>query len=181
MPQPSFAPVLMAAGLMFVLWGTVSSRTVSGAGFVVMGIASFRWIQDLRQGPRAEVAEQKPRASEPARRTILGTGDRVPAPYLGPWLHRYTLLLAFCTLAAVVTGALVTSHATSASARHEQAHLGVAAAVGIVAIGLAVWLSRAEHQRWVRRLGWIVVAGVIAEAALGNRNRTAGTFHALLA
>ena len=53
--------------------------------------------------------------------------------------------------------------------------------MGILAIGLGVWLSRAERRRWVRRLGWMVLAGVIAEAALGNRNPTAGVFHALLA
>jgi hypothetical protein len=67
LPQPSYAPVLMA-GLMFVLWGAVPYWIVSAAGFVVVGIASFRWIQDLRQGPRADVKEQNELASEPAAR-----------------------------------------------------------------------------------------------------------------
>lgn len=53
--------------------------------------------------------------------------------------------------------------------------------MGILAIGLGVWLSRAWPEGWVRRLGWIVLAGVIAEAALGNRNPTTRTLHALLA
>jgi hypothetical protein len=105
----------------------------------------------------------------------------VQAPALGRWLQRYTLLLALSTWAAVITGALVTSHLTSASAELDKTHLGVAAAVVILAIGPGVWLSRAWPERWVRRLGWIVPAGVIGEAALGNRNPTAGTLHALLA
>ena len=41
-------------------------------------------------------------------------------------------------------------------------------AMGILAMGLGVWLSRAERRRSVRRLGWIVLVGVIAEAALGS-------------
>ena len=110
-----------------------------------------------------------------------GTVDRVKAPALGRWLHRYTLLLALSTWAEVITGALVTSRLTSASAELEKTHLGVRAAVGILAIGLGVWLSRAWPEGWVCRLGWIVLAGVIAEAALGNRNPTTGTLHALLA
>lgn len=143
---------------------------------MVVGIASFRWIQDLRQGPRAEVKEQNERASEPARRSILGTGDRVPKPYLGRWLHRYTLLLALSTWAAVITGALVTSHLTSASAQLEKTHLGVAVAVGMLAIGLAVWLLRARRQGWVGRLGWIVLAGgsrkLLWEPAIRRRGRS---------
>ncbi|MGH9659969.1 MAG: hypothetical protein ACRD96_15575, partial [Bryobacteraceae bacterium] len=35
-------------------------------------------------------------------------------------------------------------------------------------IGLAIWLARADDRRWMRRLGWIALAAVVAQGALGG-------------
>ena len=47
-PRPTYAPALMAAGLMFLLWGAVTVWPVSLGGVALMGIASVRWIRDLQ-------------------------------------------------------------------------------------------------------------------------------------
>jgi hypothetical protein len=92
----------------------------------------------------------------------------VRAPALGRWLHCYTLLLALSTWAEVITGALVTSRLTSASAELEKTHLGGSSGGGHPGDrpGGLVWLSRAE--RWVRRLGWIVLAGGDRRSCFGK-------------
>jgi cytochrome c oxidase assembly protein subunit 15 len=50
----------------------------------------------------------------------------------------------------------------------EHGHRMVATTVGLLTIILAVWLSRAEPRRWMRRLGWIALAAVIAQGLLGG-------------
>ncbi|MGH9658302.1 MAG: COX15/CtaA family protein, partial [Bryobacteraceae bacterium] len=102
------------------------------------------------------------------------------------WLHRYAVLLAGATLFLVVAGALVTSHEAGLSVPdwplsygrlmpemtggifYEHGHRMVATAVGVLTIGLAIWLARADDRRWMRRLGWIALAAVIAQGALGG-------------
>jgi hypothetical protein len=49
-PRPTYAPALMAGGLMFLLWGAATAWVVSLAGLAVVGIASALWIRDLRHG-----------------------------------------------------------------------------------------------------------------------------------
>jgi hypothetical protein len=44
----SSAPILMAAGLMFTLWGAVTSWILSAAGLIAIGIGAARWIKDSR-------------------------------------------------------------------------------------------------------------------------------------
>jgi hypothetical protein len=44
----SYAPILMAAGLMFTLWGAVTSWILSAAGLIAIGIGAARWIRDAR-------------------------------------------------------------------------------------------------------------------------------------
>ncbi len=44
LPAPSYAPPLMALGLMCLLWGAVTSWIVSIAGAVLVGIAAANWI-----------------------------------------------------------------------------------------------------------------------------------------
>jgi hypothetical protein len=47
--QPtSFAPIVLAAGVMLALWGAASSWIVSVAGLIVIGIGVARWIKDFR-------------------------------------------------------------------------------------------------------------------------------------
>src|SRR5436190_12963696 len=102
------------------------------------------------------------------------------------WLRRYTILVAVCTLFLVVAGGLVTSNDAGLSVPDwplsygklmpkmeggiffEHGHRMVATTVGFLTIILAIWLSRAESRRWLRRLGWIALGAVIAQGLLGG-------------
>jgi len=48
--RPTYAPALMAGGLMLLVWGAATAWPVSLAGLAVIGTASYRWIRDLRHG-----------------------------------------------------------------------------------------------------------------------------------
>jgi cytochrome c oxidase assembly protein subunit 15 len=85
-----------------------------------------------------------------------------------PWLHRYSIVLAVCSLALVVTGAFMPMPPTHDSAKLERIHQWTAVPVVILAAGLAIWLSVADKRVWLRRLGWIVLATVILQGALGS-------------
>src|ERR1700745_995606 len=96
-------------------------------------------------------------------------------------LHRFAILLAFWTLLLIVAGGLVTSNDAGLSVPDwplsygklmpkmeggiffEHGHRMVATTVGMLTIILAIWLSRSEQRRWMRRLGWIALAAVIAQ------------------
>ena len=102
------------------------------------------------------------------------------------WLHRFTVLLAASTLFLVVAGASVTSNEAGLSVPdwplsygklmpemtggvfYEHGHRMVATTVGFLTIILAVWLALAEDRRWMKRLGWIALAAVIAQGILGG-------------
>src|SRR6202165_1750668 len=101
-------------------------------------------------------------------------------------VHRFALLVACATFFLIIAGANVTSHdaglATSDWPRSngtffpkmvgnlfwEHGHRMVATAVGILTIALAVYLQIRERRTWVKRLGWIALAGVIAQGLLGG-------------
>jgi cytochrome c oxidase assembly protein subunit 15 len=51
---------------------------------------------------------------------------------------------------------------------YEHGHRLIASAVGMLTIGLVVFLWRVERRAWVRRLGWIALAAVIAQGLLGG-------------
>jgi cytochrome c oxidase assembly protein subunit 15 len=103
-----------------------------------------------------------------------------------PWLHRYAVLVAACTLALVVAGALVTSNGAGLSVPdwplsygklmpvmqggvlYEHGHRMVATTVGILTIVLAIWLWESEKRRWLRNLGWIALGAVILQGVLGG-------------
>ena len=107
------------------------------------------------------------------------------SPY-HPWLHRYSILVAFCTLLLVVAGASVTSKEAGLTvpdwplaygqllppmgglAMFEQGHRLIATAVGILTIVLAVWLSRVDRRSWMRKLGWYALGAVIVQGLLGR-------------
>jgi len=109
----------------------------------------------------------------------------VKSPY-HPWLHRYSILVAFCTLLLVVAGASVTSKEAGLTvpdwplaygqllppmgglAMFEQGHRLIATAVGILTIVLAVWLSRVDRRSWMRKLGWYALGAVIVQGLLGR-------------
>ena len=92
-----------------------------------------------------------------------------------PWLHRFACLLASATFLLIVAGASVTSHRAGLSVPdwpttygqfmfsfptskwvgnifYEHGHRLIASAVGMLTVGLAIWLVRVEPRRWVRRL-----------------------------
>jgi len=102
------------------------------------------------------------------------------------WLHRYSVFVAGCTLLLVIAGGLVTSHDAALSVPdwplawgklippleggivYEFGHRVAAATVAILSVILAFWLKASEPRAWVRRLGWIAVGTVLAQAALGG-------------
>jgi cytochrome c oxidase assembly protein subunit 15 len=103
-----------------------------------------------------------------------------------PWLHRYAVLTATATFCLLIAGALVTSHEAGLAVPDwpfsygqlmppmvgnifwEHGHRMVATFVGLLTIGLAVWLALREPRRWVRRLGWAALAAVVLQGALGG-------------
>lgn len=101
-------------------------------------------------------------------------------------LHRFALLLVACTLFLVVAGASVTSNEAGLSVPdwplsygqvmpemtggvfYEHGHRMVATTVGFLTIILAVWLWKADGRAWMRKLGWIALAGVILQGVFGG-------------
>lgn len=120
-------------------------------------------------------------------------------------VHRFAVLVACATFFLILAGASVTSHdaglATSdwplsngqvfpkmvGNLFWEHGHRMVATGVGILTIVLAVYLQFSERRTWVKRLGWIALAGVIAQGLLGgltvkmNLPLAVSTAHATLA
>ncbi len=116
--------------------------------------------------------------------------DAAGAP-AGRGLHAFAVAVAAATLCLIVAGGLVTSTESGLSVpdwpttygqnpftfpvskwvggiRFEHTHRLIASAVGALTIVLAVWLARREPRAWVRRLGYIAVATVIAQGVLGG-------------
>lgn len=101
-------------------------------------------------------------------------------------VHRFALLVAGATFFLIIAGALVTSHdaglATSdwplsngqvfpkmvGNLFWEHGHRMVATSVGLLTIGLVVFLFVKEKRGWIRRLGLVALAGVIAQGLLGG-------------
>lgn len=101
-------------------------------------------------------------------------------------VHRFALLVACATFFLIIAGALVTSHdaglATSdwplsngqvfpkmvGNLFWEHGHRMVATSVGLLTIGLVAFLFRREKRGWVRRLGLLALAAVIAQGLLGG-------------
>jgi len=101
-------------------------------------------------------------------------------------LHRFAVATAVATLALIVAGGLVTSTESGLSVPdwplsygrlmppmvggvfYEHGHRMVATTVGILTVILAAWLARREPRRWVRRLGYLAVATVLAQGVLGG-------------
>src|SRR5262249_39124281 len=114
------------------------------------------------------------------------TQGQRPKSTMSRAVHRYAVIVACATFFLIIAGANVTSHdaglATSdwplsngqvfpkmvGNLFWEHGHRLVAASVGLLTIGLAVCLQIREKRPWVRRLGWIALAGVIAQGLLGG-------------
>ena len=102
------------------------------------------------------------------------------------WLHRFSVLLAVCTLFLVVAGASVTSNDAGLSVPdwplsygkvmpemtggifYEHGHRMVATTVGFLTIILVIWLWRADDRRWLKRLGLAALGAVIVQGVLGG-------------
>ena len=101
-------------------------------------------------------------------------------------LNRFAILVACATFFLIIAGALVTSHdaglATSdwplsngqvfpkmvGNLFWEHGHRMVATSVGLLTIGLVIYLKVSEKRRWVRRLGLFALLAVIAQGLLGG-------------
>lgn len=107
------------------------------------------------------------------------------------WLHRYAVVLASATLLLVAAGGMVTSTNSGLSVPdwpttydynmftfpldkmvggifYEHGHRLIATTVGILTIGLVIWLWLVEPRRWLRRLGSIALGVVILQGVLGG-------------
>lgn len=106
------------------------------------------------------------------------------------------------TIALLVAGALVTSNEAGdsvpdwplsfgrwlirsnnfiANVRYEYSHRVIAGIVGFTTLALAIWTYLAERRNWMRRLGLIAVAGVVAQAIIGGMRVWFPEYKALIA
>jgi cytochrome c oxidase assembly protein subunit 15 len=103
-----------------------------------------------------------------------------------PRLHRYALATTAATLLLLVAGGLVTSNDAGLSVPdwplsygslfppmvggivYEHSHRMIAALVGLMTIGLVVWLARVEPRTWVRYLAYAALALVVLQGILGG-------------
>jgi len=111
---------------------------------------------------------------------------QAPAPPRSRLLHAYACLTAGATFFLVIAGGLVTSTGSGLAVPdwplsygmlfppmvggilYEHGHRMIAGTVGILTIGLVVWLRLSERRAWVRRLGWVALAAVVTQAVLGG-------------
>lgn len=106
-----------------------------------------------------------------------------------PWCHRFAVALAGCVVGLIAAGALVSSKGAGLAVpdwplsygtlnpprwweienvRAEHGHRLLAGTVGLLTVALAVWVSRVEPRKWVRRLAWLAVGTVLVQAILGG-------------
>jgi cytochrome c oxidase assembly protein subunit 15 len=107
------------------------------------------------------------------------------------WLNRYARVLVAATVLLLAAGGMVTSTNSGLSVPdwpttyghqmfsyplsgmvggifYEHGHRLIASIVGMLTIGLVLFLWRVEPRRWVRRLGWLALAAVIVQGLLGG-------------
>ena len=107
------------------------------------------------------------------------------------WLHLYLRFVTAASLLLIVAGGLVTSTGSGLAVPdwpntygvflfafplskmvggifYEHGHRLLASAVGLLTIGLAVWIAGVDPRRWVRRLGWTALAAVVVQGLLGG-------------
>lgn len=103
--------------------------------------------------------------------------------------HRFSVFLACCVLGLISAGAFVTSKEAGLSVpdwplsygslnpprwweisnvRAEHGHRLIAGTVALLTVGLAVWTGLKERRVWVRRLSYVAVVAVFAQALLGG-------------
>nr|MBC7611703.1 hypothetical protein [Pseudopedobacter sp.] len=52
LPEPTYWPFFLALGLIFLMWGIVTSWLISLAGFVLIVYTLLKWINTLRNEGR---------------------------------------------------------------------------------------------------------------------------------
>lgn len=105
---------------------------------------------------------------------------------MNPGVHRFALLVACATFFLIIAGALVTSHdaglatpdwplsngqvfpAMVGNLFWEHGHRLVATTVGLLTIGLVIFLFAKEKRGWVQLLGLLALGAVIAQGLLGG-------------
>jgi len=101
-------------------------------------------------------------------------------------LYRYAQFVVAAVVFLLVAGAMVTSTGSGLAVPdwplsygqlmppmeggvfYEHGHRMVATGIGLLTIGLAIWLWRGETRRWLRRLGWWTLALVILQGLFGG-------------
>jgi cytochrome c oxidase assembly protein subunit 15 len=162
---------------------------------------------EIRDQQSAIVVEIGNRQSWSNRQLAIGDFANRQSEIMSKGAHRFALLVAVATFFLIIAGALVTSHDAGLATPDwplsngqvfpkmvgnlfwEHGHRLVATTVGLLTIGLVVYLYRGElrrwlvllglvtrgdgpyrgePRRWVRRLGLFALAGVIAQGLLGG-------------
>ena len=136
-------------------------------------------------GVRSIGADGARPAADARTRDIAGGGNTTP------WLTRYARLLVVATLFLVAAGGMVTSTGSGLAVPdwpttygysmfsfplgkmvggifYEHGHRLIATTVGMLTIGLVLWLWRVEPRRWVRRLGLAALGVVVLQGLLGG-------------
>lgn len=125
-------------------------------------------------------------------------------------LHLFAMIIGWATLGLIFVGGMVTSTDSGLSVPdwpntygrfmfafplsdmvggifYEHSHRMIASLVGMLMVILAIWLWRTEERGWVRKLGWIALAAVVAQGLLGGITvlyllpTAVSVFHAVLA
>jgi heme A synthase len=100
-----------------------------------------------------------------------------------PWVHRYAVVVAVCTLLLIITGAMVTSNepvltSSSQSSLKPEATMGVSLervhqvaghSFVVLPLALVLWLTRGRAAKWLRLAGWATLAALILEIVLGEQ------------
>ena len=107
------------------------------------------------------------------------------------WLHRYAVFCAIATFPLIFAGGLVTGMEAALAVPdwpttygqnmftypwskmvggifYEHGHRLLGSAVGVLTVGLTVWLGFAEPRRWLRMLGIVALGAVVLQGILGG-------------
>jgi heme A synthase len=112
---------------------------------------------------------------------------------MNPPLHRFAIFIVVLAVAAIVTGAVITS--TEVAARQTQSavspvvsltfHEALSIALALFAFGLAIWISRSGAPGWLRKVAWSAILILAIDAGLAwsklPLTPNIAVFHALLA
>jgi heme a synthase len=152
-------------------------------------IAEHAWRTEVCIWRRA--ANRAQTHTWPARRTDWSTvcdyASRLPEPLL----HYYSRFVVCCTLLLILAGSFVTSTDSGLSVPdwpttygqnmfsfppskmvggifYEHGHRLIASAVGLLTIGLALWLWLADSRRWIRWVGVGALVAIVGQGLLGG-------------